>query len=764
MVNCFLSHSSRDKKGFVEIVARKLEGRCVYDALTFEEGMKTIDEINDRVKESSLFVLFLSNAALESDWVKKELSRASDLLTEGSIKRIYPIIIDPELRHSDERIPEWMRKEYNLKYISRPTVATRRILQRLREISWDLHPRLKEREKIFVGRNDLIKAFEERVDSIDLPTPTCCLAGGFHRIGRKSFLKNCFLKTGIIRDAYVPSLISLNAQESIEDFIYKLHDLGFSEKIDLTEFMTKKIEDKIAIALSLVKDMQKVREILFIEDYGCLINENRQITDWFLKLLEGVKDSQQVTFAVSSSFRLIKHSVLKKDYIFSVEVPELDKGERLGLLKRYAEFEGVEMNAEDYKFFRDLLTGFPEQVYFVVDSIKCMSLPEIKKQSYLIVDFSKERINQLLVKYESVPYALDFLAFLAEFDYIDYDFIFEITGGDLAYSKLLNEFLASAVCELLGANNEYVRLNDVIRDFVRRIRLQMPDIYRDKIKGHLEEFLKTYKTEEKDSFDFFYFLKQGLLSGKEIDAKYLIPSHFVKTMQELYDIHSRYKDVIKLADRVLENEQYMDEHIIKEIRYFLCLSLARLRETRFLAEVQKIKGFDHNFLLAFYYRQTGQFTSAIERLNEALKERPNNAKAKRELVQVLINTHDYERALEHAKQNFISEKNNPYHIQAYLDCLVRQNKGTESIQLMESLLDGLERVKFKSDRAMQMSLTARAQFLAFIKNDEKTALDIVNYAIREYPNLIYPKLQKFDICDKFDNIPGMKEIFRKIRI
>jgi hypothetical protein len=739
-------------------VARELSAhKIVYDALTFEEGMKSIEEIKEGLKESALFVLFISDAALKSKWVREELTRAYDLLTEGNLKRIYPIIIDSNIDYLDTRIPQWMRDEYNLKYVSRPTIASRRIRQRLLEISWDIHPRLREKEEIFVGRNDLIKIFEERIDAIDRPAPICFIASGVNRIGRKALLKNCFKKTGLIRKSYSPPQITLSSQESIEDFIFKMHDLGFSEKLDLTNFMTRTLSDKLDVAIKLTLDIQKAKEILFIEDNGCIITDLREISSWFLKLLEEFKNSEKITFAISAPFRLHKNLINKKDFVFALDVPELDKSERIGLLKRYSEFEQLEMTYDDFKFFEKLLTGFPEQVFFTVDMIKDIGLPVLKRQSFLIVEYNKEKINHLMQKYDKDQNAIDFLAFLAEFDFINYDFIFEIVGTDINYTELLNEFIATAICEFLGANNEYVRLNDAVRDFISRVRLQMPEKYKTKLKEHLEFFLSTYTTEEKDSFDFFFSLKEAIKSGREIDSRFLIPSHFVKTMQELYDVQNKYGEVIRLADRVLKNEEYMHESIKKEIRYYLCLSLARTRDARFLTEIQNIKGPDHEFLFGFYYRLTGQFTKALERLSKVLSDN----KARREMVQVLINTEDYEGALELARQNYEGNKSNPYHIHAFLLCLIKQqSKDAEAIKLMESLLERLRRIP--SERANQMYMNSYAQYLAFIKSDECESLNVINAAIQRYKSIIYPKLQKFDICDKFNRIKEMDEVLKSL--
>ncbi len=114
MANVFLSHSSKDKERYVRIVAEKLEKEfdehsIHYDEHTFEAGMKPLEEIEKGLGKTDLFVIFLSRASLNSEWVQKEIfvARESDI-----VKRIYPIVIEENLDWNDKEIPEWL-KEYN---------------------------------------------------------------------------------------------------------------------------------------------------------------------------------------------------------------------------------------------------------------------------------------------------------------------------------------------------------------------------------------------------------------------------------------------------------------------------------------------------------------------------------------------------------------------------------------------------------------------------------------------------------------------------
>lgn len=95
----FISHSSKDKDPYCNSVARILREKLgkdsiVYDAVTFEAGEKSVDEINRTLAFSDLYVILLSVNAVESDWVKYELKEAHKKLTDRTLNRIYPLIID----------------------------------------------------------------------------------------------------------------------------------------------------------------------------------------------------------------------------------------------------------------------------------------------------------------------------------------------------------------------------------------------------------------------------------------------------------------------------------------------------------------------------------------------------------------------------------------------------------------------------------------------------------------------------------------------
>lgn len=766
MAKVFLSHSSTDKDEYVRRVAGLLmdnigEHNVVYDEVTFEVGMMPLEEINRCLDETDLFVIFLSNNSLESDWVKYELTRANELKSSGIINRIYPIIIDNQISYSDSRIPQWMKDLYNIKPIYNVTKAFKMIKERSTQINWINYPRLKERDQIFVGRNDYIKKFEERFYSIDEDIVNVIIASGIKNIGRKTLLRKCLRQVNAIKEnSYEMSTITLNSMESLEDFIYKVYDLGFSDKINLENLMNTPIDEKVEIAIALMNDIQANKEIVHIEDEGCIVTHNGRISNWFLEIIKNLKYKNRVTFTIASKFRVTTPDIWKYQNIYTISVGEFEKKEIIGLFKRYLEFENIELEFEDFKTILDVLTGYPEQVSYTVFLIKKNGIRWVIENVSLIVAFNKEKVLTILKDIEDNKEMKEFLVLLCNFDYIGYDFIIEVVEDKEICQKYLSEFINRSICEYVGTNKEYIKVNQSIKDYIQRTNVKNKSEYSKRLKDIIKDKLMNLESDANSTPEYLFTIKQAIIDGQDIDERYLIPSHYLSVMNELYIKGKNYQDVIKFADKALEKEEYMEENIVFEIRYLLCLSLARLKDRRFLKEVQAIEGADHNFLIAYYYRLTNKYDKALQKLLLSLGQRKNFTKAKRELVQVYINLQEYTKAKELAKENYSNDKSNPYHIQAYFSCLINSEKSESNRKILNELILTLE--KIDNEIAKEMLLRCRAQLEAFYNDNEDEAIIIINSAIDKFPKLHYALSVKFEICNRFNRLEDMEEIINSL--
>lgn len=758
MNKVFLSHSSSDKGSYVRLVAEKIGLENIeYDEWTFEEGERTIEEIERRIDESALFAFFISEAALKSDWVSGEVSRAKLRLSAQQLKKVYPIIIDPRIKYDDPRIPGWLKDSYNLKLIARPTVAARRLQAKLRELHWQDAPLSKERNSIFVGRNEILADFENRIDNIDLPKPACVIASGITKIGRSKVIKHALLKSSLIKSAFEPIKITMDRVDSIEDLIIKLYDTGLTSKCqdDLADLLSKPVSEKELLLESVLRDIHESKEVIFVEDNGCLVDYSREVAPWLINAINRLGRVNRPVICVSARYRVNPHPLRRHVSFYSIEVPELSPSERAGLLKRLLELYEVNIDTPDFLFFSEQLRGYPEEAYFCADLILDNGIKKAMSESYQITEFNEERASLLLRKYESNSEILDFIYLLSEFEFVSVKFLFEI-ADETNYYPVLEELVTHMICDYIGAEQEYVRLNDTIRDLIKRNRLSLSSDFKQKLRKHVQLFVSDTDKFDRDSSDFFYSIKEALVTDRKIEDKFLAPSHILRTIKELYQKRENLKRVVKFADMLLAKESSLDPKVSQDARYYLCLSLARQKDRRVLVEVQKVVGPEHDFVLGYYYRLCGRHTEAISRLSKLVDTPYISSRAKRELVQVYLYIEEFDKAVAMARENYESNRGNQFPLQSYLNCLLNDDDLSNKREEILRLIGELDQIGSRQSR--EMTLIAKAMYAAKNGDGKIVAYNFIDDAIALDAESPYPQFAKFDIALRFGDAEIMLEI------
>lgn len=762
MAQIFLSHSSK-QKGFVELVATKLgKFNTVFDAWTFEAGNKTLNEIYRGIAASGIFVYFISNDSLNSPWVEKEINKSEEYIKQGKLQRFLPLIIDNNVKHTDPRIPKWIQEEYNIRYISKPTKCFDLIKQALLIVTWEFYPRRKQIDQLFIGRTAQIKKYEERIYDYEKPTPTNLIISGISSIGRRKFIKHALINSNKIRSNYIPPSIFLDSRNSIEDLIVKVYGLGYSQLAlsDVTDLAAKSISEKINLAATLIEEVSNSDHILFIVDNLAIVSKDGNIVDWHQPLVNRLIHLKTLVFCIISQSRSHSRPPITNAHTFSLEIPELEPYERKALFKSLLEIHELSINQSDFRLITDQFMGFPEQIIYTTYILMHEGIEYLRRNPHEIIEFSTEKVSKLVRNFESNKLALQLLKILSESEFLSFNVISNILKEDFDEAKpILTQFSNEFIIEYIGNAREFIRLNDAVKDFIQRSGYKLIDKYSRNIQEHTKTSFKDYEMLERDVSDYVLSIKEALKQNYDVPRELLIPSHYVNAMRDLYIHERRFKDVILLADRILQNEKFLDKRILKEIRYWLCHSLARRRDRRVLEEVQKIDGPDHSFLLGFYYRLAGRHEDAISRFKSVLRDSPNFYRAKRELVQVYLNTEQFDEAFTLARENYYSDRNNPYNLQSYFKCLIKL-EGIKDKEELSALLADLE--KNPHEKAHEMYLTSLAQYQLIIENNERKAINTINDAIATFPKNIYPYWAKLDILRKTTNIPEIEKTVNEI--
>ncbi|WPC35616.1 hypothetical protein O4M77_04090 [Acinetobacter sp. YWS30-1] len=686
--------------------------------------------------------------SLNSDWVQKEINLAKNLYDQGALSRIFPIIIDKNISYEDVRIPQWMKETKNIQHIVAPKTAARKINQRLTVLAWETHPSLKSKHNFFVGRNDKIANIEMRLDDFAKKTVSTLFVTGLPSIGRKTFIKHSLTKANLIRDYYNFLTISLESNSGIEDFILKLIDLGFTDHTLEENLITKSIDNKIEIAVKILKNLKPQKERLLIEDNGVLVQGNGNLADWFSKILDQLKSDNYLSLVIACIHKPTR--IYNEEHYFQQELFELTKPERNGFLKRYSNFLGLELEQEDLILFSSILTGYPDQVKFAVDLINIEGLFEAKRQTHLIQQYASEKAKIILESFKDEKDLLDLLYLLSKFDFISYKLLFELVDIELYYPKL-TILLSKSICEKIGNNSDYIRVNNVIKEYILRNNFGTNTKFDKILNIHVDKFLLDIDLNDKDLSDINFSIRTALKEGKTVPHRLLIPSYFLKTIIELYNKKgiNNFKECIKLADRVLENTEFIEDSIINKIYFYKCQSLARLKDSKFFETVRLVPQPDNSFLCGFYHRLMGNPDQAIKDYEYVLTKRPKDFRVISELVLLYIQKDQHDKAIDLAKNLYETYPNNPINAINYLKCLLHGNKSEINIPLIQEVIDNLESIN--TDKAIEMSFSAKAQLLAK-KGQFQEAYRILGNAIHKFPNVSYPKLSLADIAVQDRNV------------
>lgn len=768
MRKVFISHSSKDKEYFVRPLVNHLkkslgEDRLVYDELTFEAGAKSIEEIRRSMEKTDLFVLLLSTNSLSSKWVKQEITWAkaldSNFLDE---QRILPVIIDDVTKYSDEEIPEWLR-QYNLRRIKSPSKLSRIIFSRVTEISWKNSEFLNKKTDLFVGRNSEMESFENRINDFTIDRTNFIIASGMSTVGRRSFLKRALDKTGIVKKSYSSPIIILDGHQSVEDFIKELSNiLDLESDID---FMKITLGEKVDIAFDLLYKLNvQLGDKLFIDDQGAIVTHTGELAYWFEQIVKKFDSSDCVDISACIVSKYKPHLIFALKNVFHLHIDVLTPSDRNKLLYQYSNLNGLILEKKELSDISQLFSGFPEEIFYTIDVIKENSKDYLYKNMHIISDYSDNKIQSIISEFNYTEDDNMVLKILSKFNFINLESLSKILKYASISEKIndIEKYFRHGMINKIGVDGEYITLNLAARNYYeRQIHLD------NRLSDALDKFVGSIDINNSsiDLADEMFVMQENLRLGKSLPLDKLIPSYYLKTMKNLYD-NRKNTAVIKLADMILESSDILDNYIREEIRFFLCSSLARLKDERFKSEVQSISGYKHNFLFGFYYRQIGRFGLAIERFNKVLEENRTYSQAKRELVLLYNKIGEYDKAYLMAKDNYENNRNNPYHIQAYFQSVLYQRDEvlpiTEKKKILEILLNDFE--KIDSPSARNMFLISKAKYKMEIEMNYEEVQSILDRASLEFPeDNTYLLLFQVDFFERTKDLPQLEKVLNLMK-
>ncbi len=744
MAKAFLSHSSKDKDLIRKVAIQLGNKNCVLDEISFDPGRKTLEQIFVELDSSDIFVLFISDESLESPWVKKEINRAKENLKNDFTERIIPIIIDENITYSDKRIPKWIAKPYNLKFINNEVIILKKIRQALKEVNFKKTKFNEEIENNFVGRNAEMGKFENEINNVDNWTPTYIIAYNyFEGIGRRTFLKNALRKYALTNYLDSPTTITLESKESVENFIYKLNTISKTPEVSDYDFSVLSIEAKIDIAVRLLKQFMDYKELVFVIDEGGVVLPNNLVVDWFKSLVNNEIFHNNLVLCLVSKYRPNEVQLRQEKKSLVYRIPELSKAESKNLFLRLLKIYQLEnLRREDKEFFIEHLNGIPSQIIYAVNLIEINPL-EAKKNIHEIVEYSDRFSNTIINHLRGTRNAYQLAILLSTNEIFSIDLINKVFGENEETSIALQKLFDLSLFNFVLGGYEYVKLNPTLSDFINRSKIKLDYEYNERLNNVTKNLLKEDldKIITDDYSEFMITLQKMLENEVKIPKKYFIPSLIIKNVIKEYD-KGNYRYVIKICLELLENTNY-DQQIIWETKYRLTLAYARTRNDKFFEFISFFKNdvtkLDYYFLLGFYHRHKGNKAKALEYYHSALEYYPEHSRTKREIVNLYLSLGKYDEALDLAKENYEKRKTNIYHIHSYFISVIRRKKqfSISDTNILQNLINAVKSSPaIKSDDILRCM---KGEYAYYVESNLESANAILLEAIQLNENKNYPK-------------------------
>lgn len=763
MKKAFISHSSIQKE-FVNNVAALIghDNLCV-DMLCFEPGMELNKVIKESIASANLFVIFFSSESLSSTWVEDELRYVRPLIKEKKIA-FCPFIIDDKIKWND--VPDWV-SDYLTETIINPFIVANIIKRRIRELVYKSIPYLKQKEELFEGRGtdmEKMKTVYYEKDGL-----RAVVISGIKHVGRKKFAKH-FIQNELIsttRCFYEPAIINLEEYESVDAFCLYLNDfLREYTREETLGIIAKGEKETVEFCVTLLNKWHTLKQSLIIIDNRSIVKQDGDISHWFILLINHSELLPAVHLLVVSAINPKAMLMTREQHLMSHTLSALNLSSLQTLFRKYASICSVNISIPKVEEIIKQLSGYPAQVYNIVDLIKeegvdfaIKNLPDI--QRIYDTDFIKA-IN--LFKYREDSLLL--LNILSNIEFMSVEDLSRIYKGE-HFDEIIFELRNYSFYETIGSCGEYIRLSPIVNDYINRQRIPLPQEYKEALRKYSRKSFDDLDKETVNLSEYLYALKERLKTNpRAIPSKYLMPSLTLKAMRDNYTQHN-YQTVISLAESVIYNRDVtIYEDIKRDYYYWYCLALAREQNSVFF---EVVSFFDSNsypslFLRGFYCRMQKNLQQAQVFYERAIAVRgvkgDNRFKAEHELVIVYMMQESYDLALDLAQKCYMRNSANTYFIEAYFRCLVKSAHPDidELKNLIEDMGDSLDQQKDIK------KITMEVEYLFYIEHKFDKAIKHIRTVFANHNSqreLIYPIKVLHEICKKQDCISMKVSILKE---
>ncbi len=268
-MKAFFSYSSNDQ-AIVHAVAGEV-GRAfvTIDTAALQTADDLIKSIESAIRDSAMFVYFVSRASLESEWVNFEVDEARYRQSMNRLRKFIVVLLDDRLEAKD--FPEWMRR-----YVFVKNHAPRPIARVIRGVIDEMVG--EEQSRFFVGRAVETARLQAALVPPDSSSRVAIVTiRGLPGIGRRTLLQR------VARDSlFIDRLLTVRIEvgDSVNSITVKLADLvepvvSLEETLEMAEEIKSMLP--AAACSRFVSDVNRalqLHELVVLYDDGGILDNN----------------------------------------------------------------------------------------------------------------------------------------------------------------------------------------------------------------------------------------------------------------------------------------------------------------------------------------------------------------------------------------------------------------------------------------------------------------------------------------------------------
>jgi tetratricopeptide (TPR) repeat protein len=744
----FLSHSSSDKD-IVERVFKELgAGICHYDVATFDPTGFLPEQIYSALAESTHFVLFASDKALNSGWVEGELKTL--FINWMSSKTAKAMVF--LLRGGDRSlVPSWLQN-YVITEHPTPSHIACRILSEYD--NWQIN---ESNVPPFYRSNEL-KNVETQLLVEASKMPTCLIICGPDGFGRKELINQIFSRN--FRNISLRKIhIYTENFDSDVDFYRSLKGV-FSlttarELVNSVEaYKNLPLGERLDQIVELIQKLCSGSQTIILDATDSIFNDSGEILDWMEQLIRKLPSTPYPYLNITANRRpnYIKSYIAERTVICYLDPLSTEDS---SLLFRWwlSKFD-VSLPNHISELIFEQVTGNPKQIESAVRLLKNIpDVLDIKNIKINVFADLERNVSKLLTKVASDDLSRLILSLVADCGHIAQSDLLTIVTKvtDIDNETIIECYKKLHSYGFLQSDAICIKVPNFLSRTAKSLGKAEPINAQLKLCwSALAESIEKITYDSETSYTILneaciLKLKSGVNSITGIESL-ILPSQCIRTARQLYD-SKEYLQAYKLNERAFQARLALtDDGAIEALRYcgmsaarlnkndLLMITLANFKEYAGNIRAQRIA----EFIRGFNYRLAGKFDEALTHMQRAVGGGAQDIHVFRELSFLYLSTNDPQKAKIYISKAIAKARNNSYILELQILTELAFGKGyvIHNDKSILELIDVLENIDMFNNKSHVFR--AKIEYL-LTRGDTQQARELFDGYNKNYEIGIVPK-------------------------